>query len=893
VSPSPPSLWHQKAASAIITELATSAESGLSAAAAQENLQKYGTNSLTETPPRSGFSIFLNYFKSVPVALLSAAALLSALTGGTVDAAVIMGVVAINAILGYATESQSERIIQSLKHLVKPTAWVLRDGKLQEINAPEIAIGDIISLKPGTYIPADARLLAAERLSLDESALTGESLPVEKEPEALSNSDIPLAERRNMVYLGTFVTGGQGLAVAVATGNQTEMGQIQTLVGETSVPQTPMERQLERAGGQLVALSGAVCAVVFLLGLARGYGTLPMLKTAIALAVAAVPEGLPTVATTTLALGVRTMRQHRVLIRRLDAVEALGAVQTICLDKTGTLTANQMSVVELVVDAQQIAVAGDRFSVGERQFDPNTCDSLLKLIHSAILCNESQVNCDGNAHYTLNGSATEKSLLQMALAAGIDVLELQAKYPRLATSHRSQSQNFMVTAHAIGASQQFLAVKGNPTEVLALCQWQLTQEGRLPLTEADRQAIASENDRMAGEALRVLGAAFTQGSEGEVTATAPADLTWLGLIGIADPLRPGVKKAIADFHRAGIETVMITGDQAPTASAIGKELNLSQGEPLEILDSTDLTEIAPELLKDLCERVQVFARVSPANKLQIVQALQRAGKVVAMTGDGINDAPALKAAEVGIAMGHSGTDVAREVADVVLEDDNLETMIIAVSQGRTIYNNIRKAVHFLLATNLSEILVMLLANIGGWGQPLNALQLLWLNLVTDIFPGLALAMESPEPDVLCAPPRPAGEPILKAAELQRIAIESAVLATSTCAAYVYSLLRYGISPHASTVAFMSLVTGQLLHALSCRSAKSLRGAQLPPNLYLNVALGASLSLQFASLLFPGLRDLLQVTPIDLWDGVAIACSALLPLLINEVTKSRISLNSTN
>ena len=355
---------------------------------------------------------------------------------------------------------------------------------------------------------------------------------------------------------------------------------------------------------------------------------------------------------------------------------------------------------------------------------------------------------------------------------------------------------------------------------------------------------------------------------------------------MADPLRPGVTAVVQDFHRAGIDTVMITGDQAPTAQAIAQELNLSRGKPLEILQTTG---IEPELLQELCQSAQVFARVSPANKLQIVQALQRAGKVVAMTGDGINDAPALKAAEVGIAMAHGGTDVAREVADVVLEDDNLATMIVAISQGRTIYNNIRKAVHFLLATNLSEILVMLLANLGGWGQPLNALQLLWLNLVTDIFPGLALAMESPEPDVLSVPPRPADEPILKPSDLQRIAFESAALAISTGAAYGYSLLRYGISPHASTVAFMSLVTGQLLHAFSCRSAKSLYAAQLPANPYLNVALGVSLSLQFASLFLPGLRDLLHVTPVDVWDGVVIAVSALLPLLVNEATKSRQSL----
>jgi Ca2+-transporting ATPase len=338
------------------------------------------------------------------------------------------------------------------------------------------------------------------------------------------------------------------------------------------------------------------------------------------------------------------------------------------------------------------------------------------------------------------------------------------------------------------------------------------------------------------------------------------------------------------FHQAGIKTVMITGDQTPTAYAIGKELNLSEGEQLEILDSTHLTEIDPEVMRGLCERVHVFARISPAHKLQIVQALQEAGRTVAMTGDGINDAPALKAAEVGIAMGRGGTDAAREVADVVLEDDNLETMIIAVSQGRTIYNNIRKSVHFLLSTNLSEIIVMLLANLGGLGQPLNAMQLLWLNLVTDIFPGLALALEAPEPDVLQVPPRPADEAIVKPEDLRRISFESSVLSTSTLAAYSYGILSYGMGPRASTLAFMSLVTGQLLHSLSCRSPKKLRNSRLPSNRYLTLALGGSLTLQLMSLAIPGMRNLLKLTSLSPLDGAVIASSALLPLLVNEETK---------
>jgi Ca2+-transporting ATPase len=884
--------WHLKGIDTIVAELDTSSEKGLSREAREKKLREYGANILTESQPRAGLSIFIDYFKSGPVALLSLAAGLSVLTGGIADAIVIMGVVTINAILGYATESQSEKIIHSLKHLINPSAWVIREGKRQEVDAREITMGDILILKPGCYIPADARLIQAQRLSIDESALTGESIPISKKTTVLTQPNIPLAERVNMVYRGTFVTGGQGLAVVVATGKYSEMGRIQTLVGETTIPQTPMERQLEQAGEQLVWLSSAVCGVVLALGLVRGYGLLSMVKTSISLAVAAVPEGLPTVATTTLALGIHNMRQHKVLIRRLDAVEALGSVQAICLDKTGTLTANRMSVVQLLVDDQIIKITEGQFWSENTVVNPYNWDKLLKLIHISVLCNDTKVSSapfypslpSNNHSYTLNGSATENALIEMAIAAGVNIFELKAQYPRLKTKHRSVNHNFMVTVHKVNDSEQLIAVKGNPTEVLELCNGQVRDGQHIPLTEEDRQALEENNERMAGQALRVLGFAYGYTKNVNTLALTQDNLIWLGLMGIADPIRPGVKDVISKFHQAGINTLMITGDQSPTAYAIGKELNLSQEEALKIVESNQLADLDPEVMKGLCDSVHIFARISPAYKLQIVQALQHGGKVVAMTGDGINDTPALKAAEVGIAMGHTGTDVAREVADVVLEDDNLETTIVAISQGRTIYNNIRKSVHFLLSTNLSEITVMLLANAGGLGQPLNAMQLLWLNLVTDIFPGLALALEAPEPDVLRRPPRPPEEPIIQSADFHRIAVESTTISTSALSAYGYGILRYGISPRSSTIAFMSLVTGQLFHALSCRSAKPLHSVQLPANPYLTTALAGSLTLQFMSLVVPGLRNLLHVTPINLLDGIVIGTSALLPLAINEQTK---------
>ncbi|MGF1589214.1 MAG: cation-translocating P-type ATPase [Pleurocapsa sp.] len=880
--------WHLKEAAAILAELKTSVTSGLSTLAVQQNLAEYGSNILPEIKTRSGLIVFLGYFWSIPVALLTLAAILSIVTGSTVDAAVIGGVVVINAILGYVTESKSERIILALKNLVSHSVWVVRNGETSEIDAQAIAVGDMMILKPGSYVAADARLVESDRLTIDESTLTGESIPVVKTGQTLADKDIPLAERHNMVYRGTLVTGGQGLGVVVATGSNTEMGRVQALVGETIIPQTPLSKELARAGGQLVLLSSIVCLVVLGLGIVRGYDFLEMLKTSIALAVAAVPEGLPTVATITLALGINKMRQKQILVRRLDAIEALGSIQTICLDKTGTLTANEMSVVEIQTPNQKIKVDNDIFLSAPQSLEINHNAELLQLVKVAVLCNESEVDEQQNI---IEGSPTEKALIQMAIAAGLDIATIKTLYPRLEINHRADGQNYMATTHEVRVnpvvsrqgtlecdqSQKLIAVKGNPTEVLQMCQYRLKDNCPIELSATERKAIATANQVMTSNAWRVLATAYAE-IDIDATEITLNNLCWLGLIGMTNPIRHGVKELIADFHRAGIDTVMVTGDQANTARAIAEKLNLSQDRELVVVDSVNVE--APT------NHINVFARISPADKLKIVRAFQAAGKVVAMTGDGINDAPALKAAEVGIAMGKTGTDVAREVADIVLEDDQLETAIAAVSQGRTIYNNIKKALHFLLSTNLSEIIVMVLANLLGIGQPLNAIQLLWLNLVTDIFPGLALALEAPEPDVLNLPPRHREAAIIDSTDFQRLGFEAGIISLGTLAAYGYALVNYGIGDRASTIAFMSLVAGQLLHALSCRSSQPFWQVKLQPNHYLTLALGISLSLQFICLIVPGLGSLLNLTTINWLDVAVVGIAALLPLIINEVTKER-------
>jgi Ca2+-transporting ATPase len=885
-----PESWHAMEAEEVVARSGSSIRTGLDSLSAARLLKKFGLNLLPESAMRSQLLIFLEQLTSTPILLLIAAAGTAILTGGGADAAVILGTVGINALVGYTTESRSERTIESLKRVVTPSARVVRDGKRQEIPAHQIAIGDILVLHPGSYVAADGRLVEVDRLSVDESTLTGESLPVNKNAERLTEAELPLADRVNMVYMGTLVTGGQGLAVVVATGRRTEIGRIQALATEAHAPQTPMQRQLDRLGRQLALIIAGLCGAVFVLGVLRGYPLLNMLQTAIALAVAAVPESLPTIATSVLALGILRMRGWHALVRRLDAVETLGSVQAVCLDKTGTLTLNQMSVVAAHLGGRTFQISNGSFLENGQKIDPGSEPLLQQLLTLCVLCTETLIEKQGGT-YVLTGSPTENALIYLAIAAAIDVAEIRRQHPTLKAKLRSEERSYMSTMHrrsAYDGDQRIVTlVKGSPEQVLAMCQEQWRNAGPVELTIEDRRAIEAQNEQMGGNAWRVLGCALREDDHG------PGDngdfengLVWLGLVALADPIRERMEEVIVKFHRAGIDTLMITGDQSPTALAIGQQLRLSRNGPLRILDSTHLANVDIEVLKGLVERIQVFARVSPAHKLQIVRALQRANKVVAMTGDGINDSPALKAADIGIAMGTGGTEAAREVAAIVLEDDRLETMLVAVSQGRTIYANIRKSVHFLLATNFSEVVVMLLAMAAGLGQPLNAMQLLWINLFPEIALGLALALEPPEPGVMDQPPRDPNEPIIRPQDLKQMAFESLVISTGALSAYSYGVARYGAGAGASTIGFASLATGQILHALSSRSETSTIFDWPPrePNQMLRLAVTTSLALNGAVFLIPWLRNLLGVTNIGLSDALVAGAGAILPLLVNESAK---------
>ncbi len=873
--------WHTMTVADVARILDASPTRGLDPAVARQRLHELGANTLPDIHRRSTLSMLLEQFSSLPVALLGASAILSIATGGVTDGVVILSVVLINAGIGFFTEHWAEQTIAGLSRGARPVARVIRAGIEHDLPGEDLVPGDVIVLKRGMPAPADARLIETDDLTVDESALTGESIPVAKRADVVLGRETPLGSRVNMVYRGATVTGGGGRALVVATGAATEVGQIQRMLAETEQPETPLQRQLRVLGSQLALLSLAICGGVFVIGLLRGHGVLAMLKTSVSLAVAAIPEGLPTVATTTLALGLRRLERRNILVRRLVAVETLGAVQDVCLDKTGTITLNQMTL--LTVFAGMTLYRHERATfqyvrdgaAGERN------DELIRLLQLTTLCSEVRIETN-NGSFSLQGTPTEIALVQAALDANIDVAALRRQHPLLRVQPRSEQRGYMVTWHA-GDDGELLAIKGAPDQVLMMCNRFVCNGAVQPLLERDRVRIVTENERMAGQALRVLGVAYGYGSE---PPEERRDLIWVGLAGIADPPRPGMRELMERFRAAGLHPIIVTGDQSATAHAIARQIGLRHDGHLEGLDAAQLENVPPDVLRSLAQRIDIFSRVSPAHKLRIVQALQRSGRVVAMTGDGINDGPALRAADIGIAMGRDGSQLAQEVADIVIRDDDLQTMIIAIEQGRAIYDDIKKAVHFILASNTSEIAVTLIATAIGAGEPFNPVQLLWINLVTDIFPELALGVELPEADVMARPPRDPHAPMFARADLQNIGFEGGLLTASTLAAYGVGLSRYGIGPRASTIAFATITTAQLLHALSCRSERHsiFEREACPPNPYMPLAVGGGLGLQAMATFLPGLRSILGTTPLGPFDWAIVASAAIAPLIINEIKK---------
>lgn len=902
--------WHLRPVDEVARDLGSSAAVGLPTSEARRRLGDYGSNRLPSPAPRAGMAIFLDQFRTLPVGLLALAGAFSLLTGALLECAAIAGVVALNGALGFAVESRSERTIRGLEMPGQDAARVIRDGIAIEIAPEALVPGDLLVLGRGDMVPADARLVSARDLTVGEAMLTGESRPVAKTvamPEGMGlesgtpqgrapeGGALPLGERTNMVYRGTAVSGGSALALVVATGARTEIGRIQRLALLAATPETPMQRHLDAMGRQLLWLSAAVCGLVFGVGVLRGFGLAQMLRSSAALAVAAIPEGLPTVATTALSIGIEDMRRQDVLVRRVDAVETLASVGVICFDKTGTLTMNSMSVASLSRGGRRCAVGpgGEARDGDGMPVDLAADPCLARLLRIGALCSETDLDEAAGNGPELNGSATENALVRLALQAGVDPAAVRAAHPRLSMRLRTETDRFMATTHRAPDGRVLVAVKGSPEAVLECCDRILDGEAPRPMTAADRAAIGRANAAMAEAALRVLGFAYAERADDDARHDAVPDaLVWVGLAGLEDPVRPGMPRLIDTLHGAGLRTVMMTGDQVATARAVARRLRLAGHGGIEVLDAAHLDRLPPERLVEAARRAHVFARVSPAQKLRIVRALQRAGNMVAMAGDGINDSPALKAADVGIAMGHGGTTAAREVADIVLQTDDLMALALAVERGRGTRVNVRKAVRYLLGTNLSEIAVMLVLTACGVGDPLTALQLLWINLISDILPGLGLAFEIPAPELMRRPPPGAETAMLRGEDMRAMAAEGSLLAAGALAACFWGVLRHGAGPRARTMTFGSLVLAQLLHALTCRRERGAAGGALPANPKLRGALAVSFAAQAAALLTPGVRRALGVVPIGPIDTAVMLGAGTLPYLLHAAQHAGRSADAT-
>jgi Ca2+-transporting ATPase len=879
-SADPGTRWHAKRAETVLEELGTDASRGLGSEEAARRLGRYGRNETAERPPTGALELIGRQLASLPVGLLLGASVASVMTGGLIDAFVTLGVVAINAGIGFGTESGSERIIRGMTRRQPLAVPVVRDGAERAVDHARLVPGDILVLRPNTVIAADARLIDGDGLTADEALLTGESEPVEKSGRRTHAPGEALADRSNMVHKGSFVVSGTGRAVVVATGPMAEAARVEAAAHAVATPRTPMERDLEDLGSKLALASLLVCGGFFAAGYLRGRTLASMFSSAVALAVAAVPEGLPATATTTLAIGLRELRRKSVIVRRLEAVEGLGSLQVICFDKTGTLTQNRMQVDQvhlgtrgLVADAATCTLSGK---------DSSGCTpALTRLLEIATLCSEVAFEDTGEGLRPM-GSATEAALADMAIDLGVDPIRLRTARPLARLQFRSEQNRFMASFHnPNGGLDGLVAVKGDPQQVLGRCRLALEDDGRLVrLADAERRGIAARNDDLAGRGLRVLGFAFAEGEHGTVDG---APLVWAGAAGLKDPVAPGAKGLVARLHKAGIRAVMITGDQAATAEAIAREIGLSGAEPLSVLDSTAFDRLPPDVLSAIAQRTHVFARVPPTKKLHLVRALQSAGLTVGMIGDGFNDAPALKAANIAIAVGTGSATAARDVADVIVSGSDLGVIAGGIEQGRTILSNIRKSVHYLVSTNLSEILVLLAESLNRDDVLESPMELLWLNLVTDILPGLGLAFEPAERFVMSAPPRPADQPFMTAADLSHAGIEASVIAASVLGAHGYGLLRHGPGQRTRTVTFLSLVTAQLMHALTCRHDRfvPLGGRALFGNPALNGALLGSTALQALPFLIPPLRRFLGISPPGLADLAVAGASGLAAFAANE------------
>ena len=854
--------WHGQSAAQVLTELESSRERGLSRGEAEARLTRYGPNRLEQTRKKSLPLRLLGQLKDPMILVLLAAAGLSLWAGGGedwLDAAIILGIVAVNACISLSQEDSAQRALEALRQMSAPQARAIRDGREVRLDAQALVPGDIIRLEAGDLVPADGRILEAAGLETDESALTGESAPVSKEAAGPLPQDTPLAERVNMVAASTVVTRGRCLCVVTATGMDTEVGRIAGLLLEKGESKTPLQKKMGEISATLSFVCLCVCAVMFGVGALQGRDLLGMFLTAVSLAVAAIPEGLPAIVTIVLAMGVGRMAKRRAIVKKLPAVETLGCAGVVCSDKTGTLTQNKMTVTEVWTPQ------------GKGRQEALTI---------AALCSDAVLTWRGKTP-VCTGDPTEAALVEAAARDGLDKAQLEAQYPRKGELPFDSQRKLMTTIHARPGGGFRVLVKGAPDVLAARCR----------LSPELFRWVNARNEAMADRALRVLGVACRELEflPRELNSrTLEQELTFVGLIGMMDPPRPEAKRAVEQCFAAGIRPVMITGDHKLTAVAVARELGIYRPGDLAVTGE-DLDFLPQSALEEEVERFSVYARVSPEHKMRIVKAWQANEKVVAMTGDGVNDAPALKTADIGCAMGRSGTDVAKGAADMILTDDNFATIVAAVEEGRSIYANIKKAIHYLLSCNIGEILTIFCATALRFPQmPLTPVQLLWLNLVTDSLPALALGVENAEEGIMAQPPRDASASLFAGGFAFRLAWQGVMVGALTLAAWFlgWAVLPQGGPGAANTMAFATLTLSQLFHAFDVRSEKaSLFHIGLWSNPSMNKAFLIGLAMQLAVLCLPPLQLVFGTVVLTLPQWGTVLGLALTPVAVCEIVKA--------
>jgi Ca2+-transporting ATPase len=864
-------------------------QNGLSVIEARTRLRRYGPNRLREKGRVSPVLLFLRQFASPLIYILFVAVIIELVVlQKPTDAVVILAVVIVNAIIGFIQETRAERAMEALKTLTAPLARVRRGGNDRKIPASQIVPGDIILFEAGDRVPADARLLEASNLSVDESPLTGESVPVEKFLKPIKGN-VTLADMGNMVHMGTAVANGRGTAVVTATGMETQFGMITARVQEAKPPPTPLQKNVTRLGRYIGILILGIVIFFIIIGLFKGYSFTEIFTLGVAAAVSAIPEGLPVMVTVVLALGMRRMAQRRAIIRKLQAVETMGAVTVICSDKTGTLTESEMTVREIYAGGRTVEVTGagyrpeGQFLDNGKPIDPMKDRTLELAMKIAVLCNDASLHLDGEKHQLI-GDPTEGALLVAGIKAGLDRDSLQKELPRLAELPFQSEKRYMATLHPHPDGGGLAYVKGSVDVVLSMSRYIYDNGTSRKMTAEEKRQLGQINEKMAGKALRVMALAYTQCSKSPEQLcidNLDGKLTFIALTGMIDPPTEEAKDAVAACRRAGIKVVMITGDQKVTATAIAEQLGLTKGEAITGLE---LEAMSDDELKKRVESISVFARVEPLHKLRIVEALKSRGHLVAMTGDGVNDAPALRTANIGIAMGIKGTDVAREASDIVLADDNFTSILAAVEEGRVIFGNIRRSVLYLTSTGLGEILTLIMVLLAGLPLPVVAVQILWINMVSDGIPAIPLGMEPKHVDVLDEPPRNPKTGIIYTGMMYRILFMGVIMAVGTYILFWRQLPSLGLE-QARTIAFCTMVFFQLFNALNARSDRlSMFKLGFWSNRWLVIGLLGGIILQIIVVYAPPMQRLFYTTSMEAYQwGIAIGVAVII-LVAEEIRK---------